>query len=102
MTKFIRCLVFLAVVAGVIAAAGLTIAPAQDKTKKDAKEEIGKVEVYMAKDGWRWKVTNAEGKAIAIGTIGFDKKEEAVKAVEAVKTTLNKAKVEVVVDKDKK
>ncbi|MBY0513449.1 MAG: DUF1508 domain-containing protein, partial [Gemmataceae bacterium] len=101
MTRFIRSLVLAAAMAGLVGLAAGTAA--QDKTKTDTKpqpkattkEEVGTVEVWMAKDGWRWKVLNAEGKTIAMGTTGFDKKEEAVKAIDVVKTTLNKAKVEV-------
>jgi uncharacterized protein YegP (UPF0339 family) len=70
-------------------------APAQPKdTKKDAKkDEIGTIEVYQAKDGWRFRITNAEGKAIAIGLQGFAKKEDCLAVLEVLKTTLAKAKV---------
>lgn len=97
MTRILRSLLLVAAVAGLLAATGLTSAPAQDKAKakEQPKEELGKVEVYMAKDGWRWKVMNAEGKTIAMGTTGFDRKEDALKTLEVVKATLNKAKVEV-------
>jgi uncharacterized protein YegP (UPF0339 family) len=103
--RMIRCFALAAATAGLVGLSGLTDAPAQDKTKtektqpKTAKEEVGTIEVWMAKDGWRWKVLNAEGKTIAMGTTGFDKKEEAIKSIDAVKTTLNKAKVEVKDDK---
>jgi len=87
--------------AGLVSASGLAVAPAQDKktdkkeTKTPAKEEVGTIEVYQAKDGWRFKVMNTEGKTVAMGTTGFDKKEDCLKVLDLVKTTLNKAKVEV-------
>ena len=76
---------------------------AQDKKdKRDAKaDEIGVTEVYMAKDGWRFRIKNAEGKSIAIGTVGHDKKEDAEKTVELVRHTLTKGKV-VVLKEEKK
>ena len=100
MSKIVRSFALVAAMAGLVSMAGMTSAPAQDK-KKDAKdskatkEEVGTIEVYMAKDGWRFKVMNTEGKSVAIGTVGFDTKEEAIKTIEFIKTTLNKAKVEV-------
>lgn len=105
MSTLLRSFLLLAVVAGLMISAGAPVAPAQvkDKDKKDDKkdvkksdakdEEIGVTEVYMAKDGWRFRVKNAEGKSIAIGTVGFDKKEEAMKTVELLKATLTKGKV---------
>lgn len=98
MTKIVRSLVLVAAVAGLTVAGGWSNAPAQDK--KDPKAQpIGKIQVWMAKDGWRWKVVDADDKTIAMGTTGFDKKEECLKSLELVKTTLAKAKVEVKDDK---
>jgi len=101
MGKLFRALVLLAALATLMSAGGVTTAPAQvkdkekDKDKGKAKaEEIGVTEVYKAKDGWRFRIKNTtEDKSIAIGTQGFDTKEEAMKAVEFVKTTLAKGKV---------
>ena len=42
---------------------------------------------------------NAEGKAIAVGPSGYDKKEDVLKVIDLLKTTLNKAKVTVKDDK---
>lgn len=110
MNKFLRAFVLFAAIVGLMTAAGVSSAPAQvkdkdkkvvdDKKKVDDKktapaDELGKIEVYMAKDGWRFKVMNTEGKSIAIGTVGFDKKEDALKTLELLKTTLNKVKPEV-------
>ena len=98
MGKLLRLSVLVVALAALVSAGGLTVAPAQvkkadDKAKADAKEEIGVTEIYMAKDGWRFRVKNAEGKSIAIGTIGYDKKEDAHKVVDLLKATLTKGKV---------
>jgi uncharacterized protein YegP (UPF0339 family) len=98
MGKLIRAAVLFAAITGLMTAAGVTVAPAQvkDKDKKDLKpavEESGSTEVYKAKDGWRFRIKNPEGKSIAIGTISFDKKEDCLKAVEVVKTVMLKGKV---------
>jgi uncharacterized protein YegP (UPF0339 family) len=79
-------------------------APAQDKAKKEVKaapDQPGHAEVYMAKDGWRFRIKNPEGKSIAIGTIGFEKKEDCLKALDVVKGALTKGKV-VEIDGEKK
>jgi len=101
MGKLFRALVLFASIAMLMTATGVTIAPAQvkdkdSKDKKDTKattEEFGQTEVYMAKDGWRFKIKNPEGKSLAVGTTSFDKKEDALRAVEVVKTALTKGKV---------
>ncbi len=105
MGKILRSFVLFAAIAGLMTATGLATAPAQVKDKdkkvdpKDAKkdvkkaEEPGVTEVYMAKDGWRFRIKNAEGKSVAIGTIGFATKEDALRAIEMVKSTLNKGKL---------
>jgi uncharacterized protein YegP (UPF0339 family) len=117
MGKLFRAVVLFAAMGALVSAGGLvTSAPAQDKKDKDTKkdkdkdkkevkkaDEIGMIEVYQAKDGWRFRVKNTEGKSVAIGTVGFETKEEALKTIEFVKATLAKAKVEVLKDeKDKK
>jgi uncharacterized protein YegP (UPF0339 family) len=62
--------------------------------KKDVKApEPGVIEVYQAKDGWRFRVKNAEGKSVAIGTVGYDKKEDALKQIEFLKATFAKGTV---------
>ena len=107
MGKLFRAVVLFAGIGTLMSAGGLiTVAPAQVKDKdkkKDAKEaeEIGVTEVYMAKDGWRFRIKNAEGKSIAIGVVGHDKKEDAMKVVEQVKHTLNKGKVDVIKEEKK-
>lgn len=96
MRTLLRSLALFALVAAVVTAVGLSDAPALQKEKDKDKvvaDEVGTVEVYQAKDGWRFKVLNAEGKSVAIGTVGHEKKEDCLKTVEFVKTTLSKAKV---------
>ncbi|MBN9119152.1 MAG: DUF1508 domain-containing protein [Planctomycetes bacterium] len=67
-----------------------------DKDKKDAKapkaDESGAIEVYQAKDGWRFRVVGGDGKSVAIGVQGYAKKEDCLAAIEVLKTALAKAK----------
>ncbi len=96
MSKFARPLVLafaMAALAGGAMTAQDKKAPAvQDKTKKDDKKEVkGTVEYYEAGDGWRWKITNGE-KTIAMATKGVEKKEDAIKEIEEVKTIINAIK----------
>jgi uncharacterized protein YegP (UPF0339 family) len=108
--KLIRPFVLFCAIVGVVGSAALTDAPARQKDdKKDPKKEakkddkkdtkgagdVGTVEVYMAKDGWRVRVKNAEGKSVAIGTVGYDKQEDALKTVDFLKATFAKGKVNV-------
>jgi uncharacterized protein YegP (UPF0339 family) len=100
MNKSICAVALLITIAGFITVAAGRIAPAQEKNKdkdnqevKEAPEESGKTEVYMAKDGWRFRIKSPEGKSIAVGTVSFDKKEDCLKAVDVVKTALAKGKV---------
>ena len=105
MLRFLRPLVLFAAAAGLTAAAGLPAAPAQvkkdDKGKVDPKADAGTIVVSTDKKGeWRFKVV-VDGKSIAIGTDGFEKKEEVMKVIETLKTAMAKAKVEVIDDKKK-
>ncbi len=100
MRTLFRSFALFALVAALVASVGLAEAPAlqkeKDKDKKAAEEQpVGTVVVYQAKDGWRFSVKNAEGKSVAIGTVGFDKKEDCLKVVEFVKATMAKAKIEI-------
>jgi uncharacterized protein YegP (UPF0339 family) len=101
MRTLLRSLALFAFVAALVASAGVPEAPARQKDdkKKDEKKkddkavEPGTIEVYQTKDGWRYKVVSAEGKVIAVGVQGFDKKEECLAVVEFLKTTMAKGKV---------
>src|SRR5215207_1331342 len=109
MRKLICSLALFAAVGTLIALAA-SAAPAQQKDKKDEKkdtkkdtkkdekkddkkDEPGTIEVYQAKDGWRYRVVNADGKSVAIGVQGFAKKEDCLAAVETLKMLLPKSKV---------
>ena len=97
MRKFLCSLALFAAVGALVASASAP-APALPKDeKKDEKdkqkEESGAIEVYQAKDGWRFRVRDAGGKSIAIGLQGYAKKEDCLAAVELLKTTMVKAKV---------
>lgn len=71
-------------------------ADAQDKSKAKAKKEaaVGTVEVYKAKDGYRFRIKNADGKVIAMPPPSrhYENKDDAVKELEEIKVTLEKAK----------
>lgn len=91
----VLCAFALFVGVGLVVASSAPVAPAQPKDKKDTKAaaDVGTIEVYKAKDGWRIRVKNADGKSVAIGTVGHDKKEDALKDVEFLKNTFGKGKV---------
>lgn len=101
-----RSLALFALVAGIVTSAGLSDAPALQKEKDKGEkvaEEVGTVEVYQAKDGWRFRIKNAEAKTVAVAVVAYEKKDEALKVVEALKSGLGKAKVvEIKDEKDKK
>lgn len=108
MTQLARSLVLAGGMFALVVAGGSAVAPAQDKkdVKKDAKAEkdikAGTVEVYKDKGGdFRFRVKDADGKVIAIPPKGYNSKEECVKALDAIRHTLNTAKVAEVKD-DKK
>ena len=93
----IACLLLVAGMAGLVTTAGL--APAQDKkdVKKDtkaAKATAGVIEINEGKDGkFRFIVRDGEGKLLAMsGPTGYEKREDAVKAVETLKAVLPGAK----------
>src|SRR5207247_1353208 len=90
--KIVRTVVLTAAMAAL--ALGLS-APAQEKKgTKDAKaDKHGTVEVWEAKDGYRFKILDADGKTVAMSAKGYDKADDAKKALEFVKHTLNTAKV---------
>lgn len=110
-----RSLVLFTAIAALVASGGLSPAQQKDKDKEKKAEdkkavdkkgdEVGSVEVWKAKDGWRFKVLNASGKAIAGNYVPHETKEDALKEVEVLKTALAKGKVEVKTEakeKDKK
>ena len=96
MSRLLRASVLFAAIAGLAVATSLDNPdPAQVKKKDDkaSAAEVGTIEVYTDKKGeWRFRV-KVEDKSIAIGTVGFDKKEDVLKVVETLKATMAKGKV---------
>jgi uncharacterized protein YegP (UPF0339 family) len=102
MSPVLHAIVLAAAMAGLSAIPDPVTLPAQvkdkdkEKDKKDAKsaaDDNGYTEVYKSADGWRFRIKNAEGKTIAVGSIAFEKKDECLKAVDAVKTALARGKI---------
>src|SRR4051794_14100429 len=95
MSKFVRLSAMLVAMVAITAGA-ISIADAQDKPKevKKVPEKAGKVEVYKAKDGYRFRILDAEGKTIAMASKGYDKEEDVNKVLEQVKVALNNAKLD--------
>jgi len=80
-----------------VAVVGSSVVPsieAQDKSKTKGKEKdkVGTVEIYKAKDGYRFRIKNPDGKTIAIPTRGHESKDDVVKDLDEIKATLNKVK----------
>jgi uncharacterized protein YegP (UPF0339 family) len=95
-TKFVRSIALAAAIAGLVSAAGTSVAPAQDKKKdvKASKDDAGTVELNADVKGmYRFKVVGADGKTIMQSSKGYEKKEDALKAIETVKGILSRAKV---------
>jgi uncharacterized protein YegP (UPF0339 family) len=110
MAKFLRASVLFAAIAGLMVATSVNNpAPAQvkDKDKKDDKAkavapDVATIEVYKAKDGWRFRV-KVDDKSLAMSTVGQDTKEDVLKVIDTLKATMAKGKVvELKPEKDKK
>ena len=104
MRKVVHLLVFVAAIAGLmIATSADTPAPAQEKAKVEAggQGDVGTIEVYTDKGGkWRYRA-KLDGKVIAMGPVGYTKKEDLMKVLDSVKATMAKGKV-VEVEPEKK
>jgi hypothetical protein len=100
-----RAIGLLALVIGlaVVAAPELTTLDAQDKAKTKVKEDpkakdkkgaaaTGTVEVYKAKDGFRFRVKDTDGKVIAMPPRARETKDEVLQDLEEIKATLTKVK----------
>jgi uncharacterized protein YegP (UPF0339 family) len=96
MMQVVRTLILVAGMVGLVTAGGLATAPAQDKkdVKKGAKAG-GVIEINEGKDGkFRFVIRDGEGKLLAMsGPTGFQKREDAVKALETLKDVLPTAKM---------
>lgn len=89
MGKIVHSLVLVGAMAGLVVVGGLA-GTAQEKKGKDAKgEKPGTVEVYEAKDGFRFRIKDAEGKLVGQSSKGYQKADDARKALESIKATLN-------------
>jgi hypothetical protein len=95
----------LALVIGVAVLASPEFAPLDAQDKKKVKEDpkakvkakekeaaIGTIEIYKAKDGYRYRIKDGDGKTIAMPARGHDTKDEVLQDLEEVKATLNKVK----------
>lgn len=73
----------------------------EDATKVDPKKadaSVGTIEIYKARDGYRFRIKDADGKVAAMPVKGLDTEKDVEKALEFIKATLNKAKPTVVKD----
>ena len=102
MTKLLSGALVAALVVGLAGVGGP--APAQDKKDKDAKAtkaaktaKTATIEINEGKDGkYRFLVRDGDGKLLAMsGPSGFDTKDAAEKAVDALKAALPTAKMTV-------
>jgi len=94
MQKVVRSLALL-LVGAVIAAVSLDHALGQDKKDKDKDKTATAVfEIYKGKKGYNFRYKDPSGKAVARSNGSYETKEEAVKAVEAMKKDAAKAKIE--------
>lgn len=64
-----------------------------EEKKKDA-AAAGGIEIYKGKNGFRYRIVDADGKTVAmpIPNAAWDTKEGVLKAIDALKETLSKAK----------
>jgi uncharacterized protein YegP (UPF0339 family) len=61
--------------------------------KKDAKAKDGSVEIYKDNSGnFRFRIKDGDGKVIAMPAKGYAEKDDVVKALDLIKTTLTKVK----------
>ncbi|QDU23241.1 YegP family protein [Urbifossiella limnaea] len=98
MTKLLSGLCAAALVVGLAGTGGVTTAQDKKDTKKDTKTapaKGGTIEINESKDGkFRFTVRDAEGKYLGGSATGYATKEDAAKAVDALKAALGSAKIE--------
>jgi hypothetical protein len=86
----------LALVVALAVVGASVVAPigAQEKAKTKAKKDaaLGTVEIYKAKDGYRFRIKDADNHVMAMPPRARETKEEVAKDLEEIKATLNKAK----------
>jgi uncharacterized protein YegP (UPF0339 family) len=100
MFQYVRTLALMTALAA-LAGGTMTLAVAQD-TKKAAQDKkkadkgkVGTVEIYKGKNGFRYRVKNADGKTIAmpLPQAAWETKKECEEAIDDLKETLTKGKV---------
>ncbi|MCE9533980.1 MAG: hypothetical protein K8T89_23090 [Planctomycetes bacterium] len=92
-----RALLSLALMTGML---GFTTMGVEAQQKKDTpktekkEEKAGGIEIYKGKNGFRYRIIDAEGKTVAmpLANKAWETKEEVLKALDELKATLNKAK----------
>jgi uncharacterized protein YegP (UPF0339 family) len=72
-------------------------AQTKGKTQPTKKTEappakVGTIEVYKAKDGYRFRIKDTDGKTVAMPTKGYDEKDDCLKTLDFIKATLNNVK----------
>jgi len=73
--------------------------PKKVEVKKDKEEMgVGTIEIYKAKDGFRFRIKDEDRKVAAMPVKGLETEAEVKEALEAIKATLNKVKPTVVKD----
>lgn len=105
MSKLLSSVLAAALVAGLVTVGGTS--PAQDKKKETKTTQPAKgggvIEVNESKDGkFRFTVRDADGKYLGGSATGYATKDDAVKAVDALKAALASAKIEFGKKDDKK
>jgi uncharacterized protein YegP (UPF0339 family) len=75
-----------------VASAGHDSAYGQTRPTRREAIKAGTVEVYKAKDGYRFRVKDLDGKTVAMPTKGYETKEECLKTLEFISATLIQAK----------
>src|SRR4051812_19997497 len=66
--------------------------PTTKKEERKVEAKAGTVEVHKAKDGYRFRVKDADGKTVAMCTKGYEEKADCLKALDFVKATLAQAR----------
>jgi uncharacterized protein YegP (UPF0339 family) len=100
MIKYVRTLALMTALAA-LAGGTMTLAVAQDTKKatqdkkKADKDKVGSVEIYKGKNGFRYRVKNADGKVIAmpIPQMSWETKKECEEGINDLKEILAKGKV---------
>ena len=104
MSKLVRSL-FLMTALAALSVGTVSIAQEKGKTeptkvakkgdKKEADAKVGSIEYYKTEKGkWRYVIKDENDKTVAmpLPQVNYESKEDCLKAIEAIKKTLNEAK----------